>query len=584
MIHPTTQYALDVVEGGLRAQCCELEILACERHLRDLERQDTDEFPYVFDETRADRIFRWFGTCRHVVGVYAGRPIKLLDWQKFDYGCVFGWVHRDTGKRRFKTAYIRIARGHAKSTGMSGVALYGMCADALYPPGRPELAVYEQEPQVVCGAVDKEQAKIVWEDAKKMGEASPSIAKRLDIKKTYIRNKKRGGEIIKLSKDIKNKDGGRPCIIVIDEYHAHDTSYVKDTTSSGKGKRPQCLEFIITTAGTDAENKPCYKEDRMAVKILTGEIPAEDYFCMIRQLDDNDDPHDKAKWGKANPLFRDLSDEYAKDLYEEVCSSHDLAFGSGEFSKILEWMIKRANRWQAASENGYMAKCMDAFKACAVDPEEFKALTDGRDVYQGLDFSKKIDLTGDGYVIPLSDGRFAITGHGYIPEEAVTQHEHSDRVPYRMWARDNWCTITPGAVTDYSFIRARMKRLEKENDWNVLEVCYDPYNATQYAQELERDGYTGVEIRQGVATLSEPTKLFREYAMQGKLVHDGSPLVYWCFSNAVEESDSNGNIKLSKKNKNDSQRIDVAAAILNAFVRAITYELDSGGIFYAPDL
>lgn len=582
-IHPTTNYALEVVAGKLHASCCREEILSCERHLKDLLRAGTKEFPFVFDETRADRIFLWFKECRHVTGVYAGKPIELLDWQKFDYGCTFGWVQMDTGKRRFKTSYSRIARGHAKSTGMSAVALYGMCADALYPPWHPELAKYEIEPEIVCGAADKEQARIVWGDAKTMAENSPNIKKRLHLAKTYIRHKTRGGDIKRLSKDSSNKDGGKPCMIIIDEYHAHGTSIVKDVTASGKGKRTQCLEFIITTAGTDAENKPCYKEDNIVKSILEGEIIAEDYFGIIRQIDDEDNPHDERCWKKANPLFRNLNDEYAKDLYDIVRSQHDLAFGSNDSSKILDWLIKRANRWQATAVNKYLdLKCKKLLKQAAISKTEFFNLTKDHEVYTGVDLSKKIDLTGDGFVIPLEDGRFAITGHGYIPEEAVISHEHSDRVSYGLWAKQGWCTKTPGAVVDYHFIEARMKRLEEDNIWRIKEIDYDPYSATHYCQERESEGYVCVEIRQGIRTLSEPTKIFREYLLQGKIVTDGSPLVEWCFFNAVEETDPNGNIKLSKKNKNDSQRIDVAAAIINAFVRALTYEFNSN-VFYVPD-
>jgi len=583
-MHPVTQYARDVVHGKLRKLCGELEILACERHLNDLKRVGKKNFPYVFDETRADRIIRWFLECRHVMGVYADQPIVLLDWQKFDYGCTFGWVHKDSGKRRFKTSYNRVARGHAKSTGMSGIALYGMCGDALYPPGHPELAMYENEPQVVCGAVDKGQAKIVWGGAKIMAGKSPEIRKRLNIKNSYISHKKRGGDILRLSKDVDNKDGGNPCFIIIDEYHEHKTSFVKDVTASGKGKRRQCLEFIITTAGKDAENKPCYKEDQMAIKILRGEIIAEDYFAMIRQIDDNDNPHDKSCWVKANPLFRNLTNEYAKDLYDEVCSSYDLAYSSGDYSKILEWNIKRVNRWQSGVEHKYLAGHMEQFKKLAIKSAEFRKLTRGMEAYQGIDLSKKYDLTADAYVIPLRDGRFAFTAHGYIPQEAVTRHEHTDRVSYGMWAKDKWCTVTPGAVTDYNFISSRMHEQEKKQEWVIKEVCYDPYQATHYAQGLENEGYTCVEIRQGVATLSEPTKTFREYIMTGKLVHDGSPLMIWCFSNAVEVADNNGNIKLQKKIKDDSQRIDLAAAVINAFVRALTHEFDDGDLFYSPDI
>jgi phage terminase large subunit-like protein len=572
--HPTTQYATDVVYGKILA--CKWEILACKRHLRDLERQNTAEFPYVFDETRANRIFDYFKLCRHVRGAFAGEPIVLDDWQKFDLGSIFGWVRADSGKRRFKTAYIRVARGNTKSTMMSGVANYGMTGDAFYPPGHIELAKYEMKPEVVCGAVDKEQAKIVWDDAKDMALGSPDILKRLKVQKTKISHKTRGGELKRLSKDTKNKDGGAPCIIIIDEYHAHPTDLVKRVTSSGKGKRSQCLEFIITTAGEDAENKPCKIEDDTVKKILSGELPSETYFGVIREIDDNDDPHDESCWVKANPIFRNKN-EYSQELYNTVKEEHDLAFGSGDPSKIREWMIKRVNRWQVDSENKYMSGCMDKWKSLAVSREKFAELMKGKGVYYGLDLSKTTDLTADAQVFWLDDGRLAVSAHGFMPEERATQHEHSDRVPYKHWAQEGWCTLTEGAVTDYNYIKTHMSDTELTYNLNILEVCYDPYNASHFTQELESEGYKRVEIRQGVQTLSEPTKKLRELVLQGKVVHDGSPLLTWCLSNAVEVSDNNGNIKLSKKHKDDSQRIDLAAAVINAMVRALVNEPKTGG-------
>ena len=119
---------------------------------------------------------------------------------------------------------------------------------------------------------------------------------------------------------------------------------------------------------------------------------------------------------------------------------------------------------------------------------------------------------------------------------------------------------------------------ELSDNLKIKEVCYDPYNATHFTQEMESGGYERVEIRQGVQTLSEPTMKFRELVMQGKIIHDGSPLLTWCVSNAIEVSDNNGNIKLSKKHKDDSQRIDLLAAIINAFVRALVKD-DDGPIY-----
>lgn len=570
-LHPTHRYAVEIV-AGLRMSN-ELEWLACERHLKDLQRQGSDDFPYVFDESRADRVFDWFERCcRHVRGPFSGQPILLVPFQKFDLGSVFGWVHKDTGKRRFSRAYNERARGNVKSTEMSGVALYGMCGDCVYPPDDPARKRYEEMPEVECAAVDKQQAKRVWGDAQKMGEGSPDIVKRLRIKRTYIEHASRGGWLRPLSRDTKNKDSGAPCIVIIDEYHAHPTSEIVDVLYSGFGKRLQSLMLIITTAGKNAENNPCKIERDGLEKMLRGDVPMiETYFVMIRSLDKEDDPHDESKWPKANPILQD-DNEYSAELRKQIRTEHDEAFNSGDAAKIREWLIKRVNLWQADSEDKYMSGIMDKWKALAIPRRAFLDLIRGKQGYAGGDLSKRIDLTADAHVIPLDDGRYAVTAHGFIPEESVTRHEHTDRVFYRHWADGGWCTVTPGAVTDYRYIATHLDEFEFDNGVTVLEECYDPYNASHFMQDRQAAGKECIEIRQGVQTLSEPTKFFRELVLQGRIVHDGSPLLTWCLSNAIEVSDNNGNIKLSKKHKDDSQRIDLAAAVINAMVRAMLAE------------
>lgn len=569
-MHPTTQYAHDVVYGDYgKRYCGELEKLACARHLRDLERQGTEDFPYVFDETRADRIIQWYEVyCRHVRGAFTGQPIKLDPWQKFDKGCLFGWVRMDTGARRFNIAFDLRARGNVKSTESSANCAYFMCADAIYPPGHPELAQYEMLPEVHCAAVDKDQAKRVWGDARQMMLASPEIRKRLIIKANSVSNKARGGEMVPLSKDTNNKDSGAQTYVSIDEYHKWPTSEIKDTLFSGFGKRWQSLMNIISTAGLNAENNPCRKEQEICEKILRGEIVQENYYVMIRTLDAGDDPHDFKNLVKANPILR-TRNAYSQTLLEQIVNEHELAFGSNDHAKQREWLTKRCNLWQDASEMKYFSECMDAFKACAVGRDEFARLIAGRPAYYGLDLSKRIDLTGDAFAVLLADGRIAVSMHGYIPRDSAERHERSDRVPYIGWAKDGWCTLTQGQVVDYREIRARMERIVKENALLLQEICYDPFNATHYCTELESDGYTCVEVPQRMGALSEPTKMFRELVMQGKIVHDGSPMAYWCLSNAYEEIDSNGNTKLSKRNKDDTQRIDPLAALINALSRAL---------------
>jgi len=576
--HPTTKYALEVV-NGLRV-ACKWEKLSCERHLKDLMRQDTDGFPYVFDETRANRIFDWFSMCcKHVRGVFSGQFIELLPFQKYDLGCLFGWVHKDSGRRRFIFSFNEIARGHAKSTIQSGIANFGLCSDCYYPPGEPEKRVYEMNPHIECAAYDKLQAKIVWDDALAMANASSLIKSHLVVKRTYIRHIDRGGHISPMSKETQNKDGLSPNIAIIDEYHAWRNSEVYDAIVSSLGKRAQSLVNIITTAGKNAENNPCKREEGLCKKILEGEIIDETYFINIRQLDEGDNPHHKKNWPKANPMLQE-DNEYTRILKSQIENEYKKAYGSGDHAKQREFLTKRMNLWQEDTEQKFMSEHMDKFKALAVSRKEFEALVAGRECYNGLDLSKTTDLTASAYVFNLDDGRVAVTAHGFMPKERATQHENSDQVPYKAWAKEGWCTLTPGYVVDYKQVISHIHQMEFEHKWDIREICYDPYNANYCIQDIQREvdeevnarEYECIEIRQGAQTLSEPTKYFRELVLNGRLVHDGSPLLTWCVSNAIEEDKDNGNIKLSKKHKDDSQRIDLLAATINAMVRSSVNE------------
>lgn len=568
-MHPVTQYAWKVVHTDYRRYCSRYEILACERHLRDLERAEKPDYPYCFDETRADRIIRFFGMLNRT-----DKPelkIELEDWQIFDLGCTFGWVNKASGKRRFKRFYDRIARGHAKTTDAGGVSLYVLTSDAMYPPGHPELAQYEAEPEIAICAVDRNQGKIAWRDISGMASRTPAIASRLVIKKTYISHKTRGGRVEVLSKDAKNKDGMRTSLLVVEEWHAHETSAVRDTAANGLGKKAQCLEFIITTAGTDAENKPCYRDDLFYKQVLRGEAESEDTFIMIREIDDEDDPHDRSCWCKANPFFRGEMGDYARALYEQVVSEHDAAYNANDLDKIRAFLIKRMNRWQADAENKYFSGCMDRLRACALPREEFRALIRGTKGHFGYDLGKCQDLSGVGYVTMLKDGRLAVMVHGFIPQNSAIAHEHSDRVPYLDWAKRDFMTLTPGDVTDNRYVEEWIYSTARELDIGISEVDYDGHNATDMAIRMrEKLGESRVvEVPQTCAGLNLATKRFRDMVLEGKVVCEDDPLLYWCLSNAVEIVNNFGDIKLSKKHRSDTQRIDPVAGMLNALARLL---------------
>ena len=574
--HAVAVYAKQVVFGRLRDKCCPAEILACERHLRDLERQGTEDFPYVFDTTRADRVYEAFSRMVHVRGVEQGRPIELEPWQQFDIGSLYGWVHKDTGYRRFKRSLNKRSRGTGKSTENAGKGLYHMSADCYYPPYHPEQAVFELKPEVECVAVDKDQAKRVVGDAKTIAMASPAYARRLLIPKANpMTHRKRGGHLRALSSDTKNKEGLAPSYYCVDEYESHVTSELYDAGWDAFGKRPQALLDCIMTAGDDAENRPAKKEEDYARSILTGAVVDETYFVMIRELPLGEDPHDKSKWCWANPMLRYDSD-YVKILRNQIEAEYTAAFGSGDAAKIRRFLSRRLCQWQAAAENSYLTEqqLLQA-KASQVSREEFAALVEGLPSWSGFDLGKRIDLTGAGLVVPLPDGRIGIAAHGFMPEDGVSRHEHTDRVPYREWARDGYVTVTPGAVTDNSYCYDWICKREAAHELELREVDYDGHNATDLAIAIcahRKNEDFCVEIRQTCAGQTLAVKTFREMLISGKLVFEENPMLMWCLGNAREFQNKYEDSKIAKSGKDDSRRIDPLAAVMNAFGRALLRE------------
>lgn len=590
-MHPVTSYALDAIES--RITVCHAERMACLRHLHDLARAGQVDaalrkrvrkatrqpvpkrdvnFPWIFDEAQASFVaVDWFKNLRHVKGPLVGQPIELITAHVFDIGCVFGWVSRTrhitrsngrkVGIRRFRKALITEGRKNAKTTRIAGVALYMMVGDM------------EENPEVYTAAVDKKQARVCFNSARDMAKKSADLSKRLKIGLYDIRHKQRGGEMIAFSGEIKNKDAFSPSCSVIDEYHAHVTSEIYDVLDSAQGQRLQPLILIITTAGNDVES-PCYKEIEYTREIIAGTNPNDRYFAMIRELDKDDDEHDPRAWGKANPLLC-----ATKDGIEEFKQMHDEVFNSRIPEKVRNFRIKKLNRWvHGARGDSYMGDYMEQWDACAVSRLEFAELTHGLTANVGIDLSKKIDLTADGFVFALDGERVAVTARGFMPEEAIARHEKSDNIPYRQYAEDGWLIVTEGDVTDDRRVLQHIEDEGLEGVLKVNEICYDPYAATRFAIDAQEKGYQTVEVRQTMQSLSEATKLLRELVIAGKLVHDGSPILRAHVANAIQITDSKENIMITKKYAGDTKRIDLLASILTALTRlpALREAISSG--------
>ena len=528
------QWAEEAVNG--ERLVCEKEKWACMRFLRDLEREGTKEFPFIFDEDKAMRFLEWMSLFKHTKGKLAGKNIDPAPIQIFNWSNIYGWIHIETGLRRFRKFYYQVARKNAKSQDVSCCLSYEISAFG------------ESSSEAYIGA------NIVFKEIKAQLQGS-EVRNKFKITRSLIEHERSNSYIMALSRDSgKTADGFNPQVGAMDEYHAHPTDEILEVIQSGQGARSQPLIVIITTAGFNL-NSPCYATEYEYVsKLLDPNSPVENdtYYAMVCELDKGDDIKDEKNWIKANPILASYDEgmKFLRDRLKEAIDKPDT---------MTKFLTKNMNIWVNAPENKYMD--MEKWKLCEVPDDELE----GKPCFVGVDLSKRLDLTAVTSIFVLGEGKYAVRSKGFMPEEMLQQRMNTDRVNYSLWVDEGWITTTPGEVIDYDFVIDYIESLRSK--YSIQEVCYDPYNATQWAQSMEKLGYLMIEVRQGVLTLNEPTKHFRECVYEQKIHHDGNKALTWCLGNAVTKADAQDNIMLDKKKSTD--RIDMAAAGIFAFTRAM---------------
>lgn len=549
-----TKYAKEVLAGNIIAG--ELVQLACKRHMNDLKKSKTKAFPYKFDVDLAERYIDFFKLLHHSKGEKAGQKIELELWQCFRVGSVFGWINKKTHLRRFFEAYNQVGRKNGKSTEAAGVGIELLTIDG------------EQGAEIYSAATKKDQARIIFDEAKRMVNSSPYIKKHLDVYKLNINMPATNSKFEPLSADANSLDGLNVYGAIIDELHAHKTRDVYDVLVTATGARRQALIWIVTTAGSNP-NGICYEKYDYGVKVLKGVIKDDTFFAYIAQPNEGDDPFDEDTWYKANPnLGVSVSID---DLRTKARQAREIP------AAYTNFMIKHLNTWVTA-ETAWMN--MVKYKECEDENTDFDISTlQGRKCYCGIDLSATTDLTAVTFEFPIENGYYAWVTHCFMPEESLSEKERQDKVPYRAWVRQNYITLTPGNVVDYDWIQSYI--MKKAKIYNIVEVDYDPWNATQFANNITNEGFTCVEIRQGYRTLSEPTKDTEKLILNKKLITFNNPVLKWAFSNAVAKLDPAGNIKLDKSKA--TQRIDPCISGITAHVRGMlngTFE----DVFYSPDI
>lgn len=532
--HPVTDYANRVLAG--EAPACEHVRRACQRHLADLERDDL-----VFDGRAADFVFAFLRLCKHHKGEWAGSPIELHESQQFIVGSLFGWKHKATGLRRFRTAYIEVPRKNGKSTLSSAIALFLLVGD-----GEPGAEIY-------AAATKEDQAKIVWKAAWEMAKRSPSLNQRCTTQHNSILVRSTASIFRPLGADSTTLDGLNPHGVICDELHAWPSRDLWDVLDDALGARSQPMMVAITTAGYN-RNGICYEIRNHALQVVDPKGYEDDkFFAYVASIDEGDDWADPKTWYKANPL---LGVSKKLEYMEGKCADAIAMPGKENafLNKQLDVWTDGATKWMR----------MDRWDECAGEVEA-DAIKSQR-CYVGLDLSSSIDITAAVYAFPPGPyEEWAIKCRFFIPEENVRDRVRRDKVPYDQWIREGWVETTPGDIVDLDFIRRDI--IDHGGLFDIREIGYDPWKATELATSLDGEGFTMVEMRQGHRTLAGPMKALLEKVIRREMRHSGNPVLRWMASNTVARADANDNLAPDKKTS--PEKIDGIVALIMALGRAI---------------
>lgn len=602
---PVTQYARDVRDGRIVAG--RAVRLMAQRHLRDLERQRTEDFQYYFDPVAAQHIIDFFPT---FLTLEDGTPFVLPPWLQFSYGCIFGWKRVADDKRRYVYGFFETAKGSGKTPSAGGVGLYGMTFDD------------EAYAEIYSAAYDKEQASIILRDAIRMAHASPELSEMLDIGKYNIANLENGSFFRAVSQEHRGKSGPRPHYVLADEIHEHLDGRVLNRMLAGFKGRTQPLALLYTNSGSD-KTSVCWEYHQKALSVLEGTLVDEQFFAYVCHLDpceacysegyrqpkdgcpDCDDWTDPAVWPKVNPaLGIVVQPKYQQDAIDAALSIPS-EYNDKRRLNFCIWTETHqvwipADRWDACRVESVRADNPDHL-ACAagLDPASISDLAAFVVALRipdppSTEPVETVTIDGkdeDGTPIQLSyqlDFSVELVPFFWIPQETLYERVRTERIPMDVWHRHGFLTATAGPVIDhhaiYDFVikdavkRFRIQRIGM--DQNAGELLF---------VKLRDEGRLGDKIRSvGQAKkLSEAFKFMEVLIRTKRLRHDGHPVLAWNIANAEPQRDRLGALWIEKpksgKGVQESKRIDgaVASAMAIKELMAIPMRRKSLGVFVA---
>lgn len=474
----------------------------------------------------------------HTKGEWAGKPFACLPWQRDVMRHLFGDVLPD-GRRRYRKALIGVARKNGKSAWASALALYLLMAD-----GEPGAEVYSV-------AADKDQARVVFSEARKMLEASP-LKEECAIYRDAIVHRATNSTYRVLSSDAPTKHGLNPHAVLFDELHAQPDRELWDVLTTAQGARRQPLTIAITTAGFDKQSL-CYELFDYCQQIEAGTRSDAQWFFRWYGASPEDDWRDRSVWKKANPsIGHTVQMEFLEAEFREA---EALPGRQNTFKTLyLNAWVEQATRWLD----------LDVWDRQAGDQVLEEQLV-GRAAFGGLDLASVSDLTAWVLAFPEESGQITVLSRAFVPEVQLSPNKNRRNWEvYRKWAEEGVLLTTPGDAVDYGFIVKRV--LEDCARFNVRAVNMDRlFQGQSVMQALADAGVNVFPFGQGFQSMGPATQAFERRYLSGELWHGGDPLLRWCVQHAVPKVDPHRNVKIDKARS--QEKVDALVALVMALDR-----------------
>lgn len=551
-------YVSDVLSGKQVAG--ESLRLAAKRHVDDLEHGH--ERGLRFDWDAAYRAI-FFLSCLKPSKWY--RHMELLKWQIFATGSLFGWRREADQLRRFRRAYIEVARKNGKSAWLSGLGDYFLIADK--EPGA----------EIYVANLDRDSARRIFDESVEMRDASRWLSKKIAKRGKNPCNAlvvAGGGSYKPLSRDKDSMVHLNPSVALVDEIHLHKDHAVWDLLRNGMRTRRQPMLIGITFAG-DAGNHEglCWRLHDYGIQVLEGREHDDEFFPLIYNLDPGDSYEDEQVWEKANPVLGVLitRETVRKELREKIAQPQALT----------RWRRECLNEWidgadDPAVEIAEWDACLRVAAASRPDlrqlREESEKALEGQDCFAGLDSASTNDTNALVLVFPPNkvDSRVRILEYFWIPKARMKERISEDHLPYDVWEQAGFIMTTPGRTIKHADVAKKIAELSQK--FNIRQLAYDPTFGQTAIQRIKEEGFTGdtVDVRNTYAELNAPCIELTRFVDDRQLAHDGNPVMRRMVADLRWKYNAGGQRIPDKQESRD--KIDGVSALVMALHR-----------YYAPE-